>query len=95
MNIPQLRSFLTIAREQNLTRAAESLNLSQSAISSQLKGLEEELGVRLFERNTRGMILSRPGQILLSHARDVMDACSSLKRSARECYQQKTLFTLP
>lgn len=82
MNIPQLRSFLTIAREQNLTRAAESLNLSQSAISSQLKGLEEELGVRLFERNTRGMILSRPGQILLSHARDVMAACSSLKRCA-------------
>ena len=82
MNISQLRTFLAIAREQNLTRAAASLNLSQSAISSQLKGLEEGLGLRLFERNTRGMILSREGEFLLPHAEDVLAACSSLQRCA-------------
>ena len=82
MTLTQLRSFLAIAREQNLTRAAESLNLSQSAISSQLKGLEEELGICLFERNARGMTLSESGQTLLSHAKEVLAACSSLQRCA-------------
>lgn len=82
MTLIQLRSFLAIAREQNLTRAAERLNLSQSAISSQLKGLEEELGICLFERNARGMSLSESGQTLLSYAKDVLSACSSLQRCA-------------
>ena len=82
MTLVQLRSFLAIAREQNLTRAAESLHLSQSAISSQLKGLEEELGICLFERNARGMTLSESGQALLAHAKDVLAACSSLQRCA-------------
>jgi len=82
MTLAQLRTFVAIAREQNLTRAAESLHLSQSAISSQLKGLEDTLGVSLFERNTRGMVLSHSGQTLLSYAKDVLTACSSLQRCA-------------
>lgn len=82
MTLNQIRSFLAIAREQNLTRAAENLNLSQSAISSQLKSLEDELGVRLFERNARGMTLSEAGRILSSYAKDVLASCSSLQRCA-------------
>jgi len=82
MTLSQLRSFLAIAQEQNLTRAAESLHLTQSAISSQLKGLEDELGIRLFERNARGMTLSESGQTLLSYAKEVLAACSSLQRCA-------------
>jgi len=82
MTLSQLRSFLAIAREENLTRAAESLHLSQSAISSQLKSLEENLGVHLFERNARGMTLSESGQTLLAYANDVLAACNSLQRCA-------------
>lgn len=82
MTLAQIRSFLAIAREQNLTRAAESLNLSQSAISSQLKSLEDELGVRLFERNARGMTLSDAGQIISSYAKDVLASCGALQRCA-------------
>lgn len=82
MELYQLKSFLAIAREQNLTRAAESRHLSQSAISSQLKALEQELGVKLFQRTARGMMLSEPGQILLSHARGVLDAADGLQRTA-------------
>ncbi|MCK4501982.1 MAG: LysR family transcriptional regulator, partial [Desulfuromonadales bacterium] len=82
MQFTQLRTFITIAREQNLTRAADKLHLSQSAISSQLKGLEEKLGVNLFERSTRGMTLNEAGSILLQHAEEVLGACESLERCA-------------
>ena len=54
MELYQLQSFAVIAQTKNLTRAAETLNLSQSALSSQLKGLEEDLGVVLFKRGARG-----------------------------------------
>lgn len=82
MSLAQLKSFVTIARERNLTRAAESLNLSQSAISTQLKGLEDNLGVSLFERSTRGMILSEEGQVLLPQAKEVLDAYAALQSRA-------------
>jgi len=82
MNLSQLRAFLAIAREQNLTRAAASLHLTQSALSSQLKGLEESLGLPLFERSTRGMTLSRAGQTLRPYAEEVLAACATLQRRA-------------
>lgn len=82
MELYQLRTFVAIAREQNLTRAAESLHLSQSAISSQIKALEAELGVRLFLRGGRGMTLSEPGRILLGYAHGVIEAADALKRTA-------------
>lgn len=82
MQLSQLRSFIAIAREQNLTRAADSLHLSQSAISSQLKSLEEKLGVSLFERTSRGMTLSEGGKVLLERAEEVLAACAALQRSA-------------
>lgn len=82
MQLSQLRSFIAIAREQNLTRAANNLNLSQSAISSQLKALEDEFRVNLFERSTRGMRLSDEGRILLAQAEEVLAACANLQRSA-------------
>lgn len=82
MTLSQIQSFLVIAREKNLTRAADKLHLSQSAISTQLKSLEDELGVRLFERNARGMTLSDQGEILISHANEVLAACTSLQRCA-------------
>jgi DNA-binding transcriptional LysR family regulator len=64
MELYQLRIFLTIARTGNLTRAAERLNASQPAVSSQIKALEEELGVTLFARTPRGMELTQEGRIL-------------------------------
>lgn len=66
----------------NLTRAAETLNVSQSALSSQLKALEEELGVRLFNRLSKGMELTDDGRVLLTHAQEVLDARASLLRKA-------------
>ncbi len=82
MELYQLKSFLTIAHEKNLTRAAETLHLSQSALSSQIKLLEEELGVPLFSRTSRGMAITDQGRILMTHAQDVLEAAGQLQQRA-------------
>jgi len=82
MELYQLKSFLTIADEKNLTRAAETLHLSQSALSSQIKLLEEELGVPLFSRTSRGMAITDQGRILMTHAQDVLEAAGQLQQRA-------------
>jgi DNA-binding transcriptional LysR family regulator len=82
MELYQLKSFLTIAHEKNLTRAADTLHLSQSALSSQIKLLEEEFGVQLFTRTSRGMTLTDHGRILMTHAQDVLEAAGLLQQRA-------------
>ncbi|OQY25121.1 MAG: hypothetical protein B6I37_02155 [Desulfobacteraceae bacterium 4572_35.2] len=63
MELYQLQSFVVIAQTQNLTRAAKTLNLSQSALSSQLKALEEDLDMVLFKRGARaGAIVTSPSR---------------------------------
>lgn len=87
MELNQLKSFLTIARERNLTRAADKLHLSQSALSTQLKQLEEELGVALFRRTARGMELSEHGSELQSLAEETLESARRLRRRAMQLQQ--------
>lgn len=82
MELYQLRAFLTIAEEGNLTRAAEKLFTSQPAVSAQIKSLEDELGVRLFDRGARGMKLTQEGLWLQEKARRIIDAAKDFKHSA-------------
>ena len=83
MEIYRLKSFLAIMREGNLTRAAERLHLSQSALSSQLRQLEEELGLSLFRRNPRGMELSDAARELVPLVEAVLDSAERLRLRAR------------
>jgi len=82
MELNRLRSFVTIARTGNLTRAAEQLNLSQSALSSQLRQLEDELGLPLFRRRARGMQLSDAGRELLPDAEELLALAERLRHKA-------------
>jgi LysR family transcriptional activator of nhaA len=68
LNYAHLRYFWVVAREGNLTRAAKGLNLSQSALSTQIRQLEAQLGQPLFERVGRGLTLTEAGQIAFDHA---------------------------
>ena len=68
LNYHHLRYFREVAREGHLTRAAERLNLSQSALSAQIRQLEARLGHPLFERRGRQLILTEAGRIALDHA---------------------------
>jgi DNA-binding transcriptional LysR family regulator len=82
MELYQLRTFLTVADEGHLTRAAEKLFTSQPAVSAQLRALEDELGVKLFERSSRGMALTGAGVTLQEQARKIVNAARDFKLSA-------------
>ena len=82
-----MKSFATIAREKNLTRAAERLHISQSALSSQLKQLEEDLGLTLFIRTPRGMELTEAGTDLFPAIEGVLDAADKLRLKALSLQQ--------
>ena len=68
LNLRHLGYFRAVAHEGNLTRAAEKLGLSQSALSVQIRALEERLGHPLFERTQRKLVLTEAGRIALDHA---------------------------
>lgn len=69
LDITALRSFMTVADAGKVTAAAARLNLTQSAVSMQLKRLEEALGQPLFDRSGRGIALTNEGDLLLGYAR--------------------------
>jgi LysR family transcriptional regulator, hydrogen peroxide-inducible genes activator len=72
METEQLRHFLKVAELANFTRAAEAIGLSQPALSRSIARLEEELGQPMFERQTRRVVLTDAGQILLERARNIL-----------------------
>jgi len=90
MELAPLRSFLAVAREGHMTRAARHLHLSQPAVSAQIARLEEELGTSLFHRGPRGMELTAAGALFqryveravvwLEDGRDAVDALQGLGR---------------
>ena len=73
MEIRTLRHFLAVAREENMTRAAENLHISQPTLSKELKALEAELGKKLFTRSSFSIRLTGEGMLLRDRAADLVD----------------------
>jgi DNA-binding transcriptional LysR family regulator len=86
MQLPNdlLRTFMSVVDTQSFTRAGQAVNLTQSAVSQQLKRLEQELGQELFARNGREVALTPAGEALLPYARRMLllhdEAVSALSR---------------
>lgn len=72
MTLEQLRIFVAVAERQHVTRAAEALHLTQSAVSSAITTLEGRHGVALFDRVGRGVVLNSAGEVFLGEARKVL-----------------------
>jgi DNA-binding transcriptional LysR family regulator len=81
MELRHLRYFVAIAEERSFTRAAERLWLAQPGLSTQIRRLEAELGVRLFERHTRGVDLTGAGEVFLERARAALVAADAASRT--------------
>lgn len=75
----KLRIFHAVAEAGSFTHAGETLNLSQSAISRQIGSLEEQLGVPLFHRHARGLLLTEQGDLLLKATKDVYEKLALLE----------------
>ena len=73
MEIRTLRYFLTVAREENMTHAAEMLHVTQTTLSKAMKGLEDELGKKLFIRRSFSTQLTDEGRLLRNRAEDLVD----------------------
>lgn len=89
LNLHHLRLFRAVARNGTLTGAAQSLNLSQSALSTQLKSLEESLGHDLFERRGRGLVLTEAGRIALDHAEAIFRTADDLAATLKEATRSR------
>ena len=84
MELRVLRYFLTLAREESISRAAEALYITQPTLSRQLAELEEELGVRLFERGKRKITLTEDGLLLRRRAEEMTELADKTERELRE-----------
>lgn len=86
MNITlrQLRYFLALARHMHFTRAAEAMNVTQPALSMQIRALEDDIGTPLVERTPAGVVLTPQGRALVGQARQVMAAMAGLEQAMRQ-----------
>ena len=87
MELYHLKSFLAVAAEQHLTRAAKRLHISQSSVSVHIKDLEQELCLTLFIRTPKGMILTPEGRIIRSEAEAALQSVESVKHLAGQLKQ--------
>lgn len=83
MELRQMRYAVSVARHGNFRHAAEHMHVSQSALSQQIKKLEEELGDPLFERQSTGVTLTEPGERFIRKAQSVLELAEEAKSSAQ------------
>src|SRR5215203_1405774 len=81
MDFGQLKTLIHVAELGSISKAADRLNIAQPALSRQIQLLEKELGVPLFERHGRGMVITETGRDVLEHAARIMTEIEAIRSS--------------
>jgi DNA-binding transcriptional LysR family regulator len=87
MDLRQLRYFVAVAEEKNFSRAARRLHISQPPLSTHVKSLEKDLGVRLLDRSNRGVVLTPAGQVFYEEIRSVFRRLEQARLKAQNADQ--------
>jgi DNA-binding transcriptional LysR family regulator len=90
MELRQLEYFVAVAGELNFSRAAQRIHVVQSALSASVARLEKELGIELFDRSKRQIVLTAPGEVFLQHAREVIHTAQRARSSVADYRDQLT-----
>lgn len=90
MDLRVLNYFLTVAREENFTRAAQMLHVTQPTLSRQIAQLEEDLGVKLFTRSNHNIILTEDGMILKRRAQELLALAEKTRQDLRHRDEELT-----
>lgn len=91
MNTTQLECFLAVADYLNFSRAAEHLRLTQPAVSHQVKTLEDELGVALFQRTSKKVRLTQEGHMFLQYAGKILQLSNISRMRVKGCYEARPM----
>src|SRR5258708_22297308 len=83
MDLRRLRTFVTVAEQGSVSKAALRLHITQPALSRQIRALQQDLGLLLFDRVGRGLVLTPERGQLLGHCRDLLSQASSLNEPAQ------------
>lgn len=91
MELRILRYFLTVVREENITRVAALLHITQPTLSRQLIQLEEELGIKLFHRGRHNIVLTEEGMFLRRRAQEIIDLTEKTEKEPDAFASYETL----
>ena len=80
MELRVLKYFLAVAREENITKAANLLHITQPTLSRQMMQLEEELGIKLFLRGRHNVLLTEEGMLLRRRAQEIVDLAEKTEK---------------
>ena len=94
MNVLYLKYAVEIAKTGSINKAAENLYMAQPNLSRAIKELENSLGIAIFERTSRGMILTQEGEMLLAHAERVLQSLDEMESMFRDGQMSKVTFSL-
>ena len=95
MNLTGLKYFLAVMEAGNFSDAADALYITQSAVSKQVKALEEELGLTLFDRSRRKIRPTQAAELILPHVRSILSECDALSRTVREHTRRLRISAIP